>query len=130
MKKSDFLGSWLHKPAHLADAAVAGGGDAEAALEGAGEMEGAIEAAETGGFFDRGVRSGQQAGGALEPRLDEPCLRRHAGVRLEQAAEIIRVEPAGTRPLHDGDLVAEAFLDPALRGEHVMDGFRFPEAGS
>jgi hypothetical protein len=57
-----FAASWLHKPAHLADAAVAGGGDAEAALEGAGEMEGAIEAAETGGFFDRGLRSGQQAG--------------------------------------------------------------------
>jgi len=87
-------------------------------------MVGALEATESGGFFDRGVRIGQQAGGALKPRLDEPCLRRQAGMSLEQAGEVIRVEPAGTRPIHDGDVVAEAFLDPALRGEHVMDGVR------
>jgi len=89
-------------------------------------MVGALEATESGDFFDRGVWIGQQAGGALEPRLDEPCLRRQAGVRLEQAGEVIRVEPAGTRPIHDGDVVAEAFLDPTLRGEYVMDGVRIP----
>ncbi len=66
--------SSIHKPADVADAAVAGGRDAKAALEGAGEMVGAIEAAEPGDFLDRGVRVGQQAGGSLEPRLNEPGL--------------------------------------------------------
>jgi hypothetical protein len=87
--------------ADVAQLAIAGGRDAEAALKGAGEVERAVEAAIGGDFGDRLVAEVKQAGGLLETGLEQPSLRGQAGMGLEQAAEVVRIEPAGGRPRGD-----------------------------
>jgi hypothetical protein len=59
--------------------------------------------------------------GRLEPALVEPFHGPQAGVTLEHAAEVNRVEPYCSRPFVEGGVLVESRVDLCFSGEDFIN---------